>query len=106
MGEDVIFPWRHESTPPDRILEEDDLSGMPNNTRARFIRRLVACRTLHLSFIEALPLPFYKFAWEADLAANFATAFGFALSELLKGIFNGKVEVKNEIIGVTVDSSI
>ncbi|KAL7544178.1 hypothetical protein ACHAWF_007560 [Thalassiosira exigua] len=108
---DVYFPWRHESTPPGRFHEKDDLSGMPNNFRARFLRRLLASRELNRTTLEAFPLPFgLVHSWEEDLACNFATAFGLALDELLMSVFRGTVEVKNNIGSqggaISIDSSI
>ena len=90
----VEFPWRHQLDPPERILDNDVLSGMPNNFRARLVRRLVACREMNLSAFEAVPLPFgMKFTWERELAENFAIAFGFAVEELLMNVFGGRVQV-------------
>ena len=34
-----VFPWRTSLSPPPRIAERDDLSGLPNTARARFVRR-------------------------------------------------------------------
>ena len=85
----VLFPWRHESTPPARVLEQIDFSGMPNNCRARFVRKLIAARELNISFWEVLPFPFYTHEWENELASNFSMAFGLALQELLCSLFQG-----------------
>jgi len=101
----IHFPWRHESTPTARILENDDLSCMPNNFRARFIRRLVASKELNLPALQAIPLPFYTHEWETELAINFQTAFGFALEELLSSVFRGRVPVKNDDGGISIDTS-
>lgn len=97
------FPWRHESQPTSRLLEKNDLSGMPNNFRARLIRRIVSCRELNISLLEAMPVPFFTHAWESELVANFKEAFVLALSELLTSIFQTPVE-KNEQDVISIDS--
>ena len=91
---------------PDRFADKDDLSGMPNNFRARFLRRFLACRELELSPLDAVPLPFgFARAWEDDMAHHFATAFGLALEELLKSIFPGAVVLRDDG-GISIDTSI
>jgi hypothetical protein len=100
------FPWRHESSPPARLLAHDDLSGMPNNLRARFVRRLVSCKELNLSPWDALPVPFLAREWEVDLATNFKIAFGLALEELLSSVYRGTVPVvRGDGDMITVDTS-
>ena len=64
------FPWSHTPHLPRRFEEKDDLSGMPNNLRARFVRRMIAGRELNLGFWDIVPLPFER-EWEAELASNF-----------------------------------
>jgi len=66
------FPWRHSPSLPARIDNRDDFSGMPNNFRARFIRRMIAGRELNLKLWDVVPLPFER-GWEQELAGNFAT---------------------------------
>ena len=66
------FPWRHSPSLPTRIQNRDDFSGMPNNFRARFVRRMIAGRELNRNFWEILPLPFDR-GWEKELAENFST---------------------------------
>ena len=86
----VIFPWRHSATPPTRLLQNNDLSGMPQNFRARFVRRLIASKELNLSAWQALPslLPFLEQRpWEEELAGNFSVAFGLAIKELMETLF-------------------
>ena len=73
------FPWRNESTLPQCLLDQDDYSGMPNNFRARFLRRLITCRELNLHPVNAMPLPFGYEEWEEELADNFSNAFELAL---------------------------
>jgi len=104
----ISFPWRHSTTLPERILQKDDLSHMPNNFQARFVRRLVACKELNMTpFWNAIPLPFgWEHEWEGELANNFATAYGLALEELLGSVFGGKVKVINDEDGITIDSSV
>jgi len=92
----VHFPWRHEADPPARIEAKDDLSGMPNNFRSRFVRRLVACRELNLTPLDAISIPFYSRSWEDELANNFKGAFELALQELLRSVLHCKVEVKGD----------
>jgi len=97
-GSDLVyFPWRHEADPPARVEAKDDLSGMPNNFRSRFVRRLVACRELNLTPLDAISIPFYSRQWEVELANNFKGAFELALQELLKSVFHCKVEVKGDV---------
>lgn len=96
------FPWRHESQPTTRLLEKNDFSGMPNNFRARLIRRLVSCRELNISLLEAIPVPFFVHTWETELVDNFKAAFVLALSELLSSIFQSPV--KNEHGVISIDS--
>ena len=107
----VFSPWRHERDLPPRFLEKDDLSGMPNNFRARLLRRLVACRELNISAFEALPLPFgLAHTWEDNLAHNFAKAFGVALEELLTSIFPGAtvyvMNAEGDPSSISIDSSV
>lgn len=71
-SESDYFPWHHSPSLPDRILNKDDLSGMPNNMRARFVRRMIAGRELNLTIWDILPLGFER-EWEEELAGNFAT---------------------------------
>jgi len=99
------FSWRNESALPRRLLDRDDYSGMPNNFRARFLRRLIACRELNLHPVNAVPLPFgYAQEWEEELAGNFSNAFELALEELLNGVFRGSGLVKADG-GLLIDSS-
>lgn len=87
----VHFPWRHETHPLPRILQRDDLSAMPNNFRARFLRKTIASRELGATFWEMVPIPFYTHEWELELAENFSVAFGLALEELLRVMVKGAV---------------
>jgi hypothetical protein len=66
------FPWHHSPHALERIVNSDDLSGMPNNFRARFVRKMIAGRELNLNFWDMLPLGFER-GWEEELARNFAT---------------------------------
>lgn len=99
------FPWRHESRPPARLLEYDDLSGMPNNFRGRFVRRLVSCKELNLSPWDAMPIPFFARGWEEELANNFKSAFEYALEELLSSIHRGTVPVRRDGGVISIDTS-
>ena len=108
------FPWRHSPTPPTRLLEADDYSGMPNNWRARYVRRLIAAKELNLSFWHVIPLPHLfgqQHEWEEELANNFSVAFGLAMKELMETLFGGEHHVtynENEQslkLEVTLDSN-
>lgn len=99
------FPWRHESRPSARLLEYDDLSGMPNNFRGRFVRRLVSCKELNLSPWDAIPIPFFARGWEEELANNFKSAFEYALEELLSSIYRGTVPVRRDGGVISIDTS-
>ena len=98
----AYFPWRHESQPTKRLLEKNDFSGMPNNFRARLIRRIVSCRELNTSMLEAIPVPFFTHNWESELVANFTQAFLLAFSELISSTF--QTPVKNEQGIISLDS--
>ncbi|EED90836.1 predicted protein [Thalassiosira pseudonana CCMP1335] len=100
----VNFPWRHSPTTPTRVLDGDDLSGMPNNFRARLVRKIIASRELNRTFWEVVPVPFYVHEWEGELASNFTTAFSLGLEELLRTVF--KVPVKNDYPVISVDTSV
>jgi hypothetical protein len=101
------FPWRHSPTPPTRLLNNDDYSGMPNNIRARFVRKLIAARELNLTFWNVLPIPLFgNQDWEEELASNFSVAFGLALSELLRTLFPAEGAARYEDQCVYVDSSV
>ena len=65
------FPWHHSPNMPARL--PDDLSGMPNNFRARFVRQMIAGRELNLKFWD-IPMVMMGFRreWEQELTANFA----------------------------------
>jgi len=99
------FPWRHESRPLARLLEYDDLSGMPNNFRGRFVRRLVSCKEMNLSPWDAMPIPFFARGWEEELANNFKSAFEYALEELLSSIHRGTVPVRRDGGVISIDTS-
>ena len=106
-GEELTahFPWRHESDLPARFDAKDDFSGMPNNFRARFVRRLVSCKELNLSTFDALPIPFFARQWEEELAENFKMAFSAALEELLFSIYRGVVPVITDGGIISIDTS-
>ena len=104
-GSTAYFPWRHESRLPARLLEYDDLSGMPNNFRGRFVRRLVSCKEMNLSPWDAIPRPFFARGWEEELANNFKTAFELALEELLLSIYRGTVPVRRDRGVISIDTS-
>ncbi len=97
------FPWRHETQPTRRLLEKNDLSGMPNNFRARLIRRIVSCREMNVSLFEAIPVPFFVHSWESELVDNFKEAFVLALAELLSTIFQTPVETNEQGV-ILIDS--
>ena len=111
----VHFPWRHSATPLPRIQNNDDYSGMPNNVRAKFVRKLIAIREMNLSFWDALPilpalLPGYRHEWERELSTNFGIAFRLALEELLCTLFSdngsdGGEVVHNENHCISIDTS-
>ena len=83
------FPWYHV---PDgrlsRLDENNDLSGLPRTTRARFIRKTLAARELGI--------PWYKIfltgSWERDLAQNFTWAFRRATAALLSKTFRVPID--------------
>ena len=87
---------------------------MPNNVRAKFVRKLIAIREMNLSFWDALPilpalLPGYRHEWERELSTNFGIAFRLALEELLRTLFSdngsdGEV-VHSENHCISIDTS-
>lgn len=86
-----VFPWRHDASLPDRVLQHNDFSGAFNPTARDppILRKLIAARELNISAWDVLPIPFYKHDWEIQLALNFAVAFEFAIGELLGTVFQG-----------------
>jgi hypothetical protein len=91
---------------------------MPNNVRAKFVRKLIAIREMNLSFWDALPilpmvLPGYRHEWERELSSNFEIAFRLALEELLCTLFSdngfdgsdGSEVVHNENHCLSIDTS-
>lgn len=86
-----VFPWRHDASLPDRVLQHNDFSGAFNPTARDppILRKLIAARELNISAWDVLPIPFYKHDWEIQLALNFAVAFEFAIGELLGTVFRG-----------------
>src|SRR5210317_127618 len=106
----VHFPWRHSATPLPRIQNNDDYSGMPNNVRAKFVRKLIAIQEMNLSFWDALPilpmvLPGYRHEWERELSTNFEIAFRLVLEELLCTLFSNDGVVHDENHCVSIDTS-
>jgi hypothetical protein len=87
-----VFPWRHDSILPDRVLERNDYSGTFNPTAGDppILRKLIAAQELNIPVWNVIPIPFYKHEWEVTLANNFAVAFQFAVGELLSSLFRGK----------------
>eukprot|EP01083_Nonionella_stella_P200250 733545_1 len=104
-NEIVSFPWRHDSLPPDRILEHEDFSGQYNPTKIDppILRKLIAARELNIPLSQIIPVPFHTHEWESDLAINMAVGFEFAIAELLQSLF--KVPVKNDNGIVSIDCS-
>ncbi len=84
---------------------------MPNNARAKFVRKLIAIREMNLSFWDALPilpalLPGYRHEWERELSTNFGIAFRLALEELLCTLFsNLTLTLSDENHCVSIDTS-
>ena len=84
--ESFAFPWRSSSESLPRVLECDDLSGLPNNSRSRFVRKALAARELDKPWYQILLTK----SWETELAAQFAWAFPKALAALLAHSNQGK----------------
>ena len=78
---------------PERVLEHNDYSGAYNPTARDppAFRKLIAARELNIPVLDVLPIPFYKHEWEINLANNFAVAFEFAMEELWRSVFRGKL---------------
>ncbi|KAL7491435.1 hypothetical protein ACHAWT_000779 [Skeletonema menzelii] len=85
---------------------------MPQNFRARLVRRLIAAKELNLSVWHALPslLPFLEQQrpWEEELAGNFSVAFGLAMKELMETLFPANNAVRyneeNQSLSLLVES--
>jgi hypothetical protein len=82
--EQKVFPWRENATEPlSRLLEKNDLSGLPNSNRSRFIKKL----TVGIEMKVPLWQLFLTGSWEQDLAQNCSWAFRNALAGLLSRTF-------------------
>ena len=78
------FPWYN--VPHGRLSrldENNDLSGLPRTTRARFVRKTLAARELGVPWYQI----FLTGSWERDLAQNFTWAFRRATAALLAKTF-------------------
>ena len=61
------FPWRASAkTPLPRIGETDDLSGLHNSARARFVRKALTALEMDVSWWQILVTK----GWERELAEN------------------------------------
>jgi hypothetical protein len=80
-----IFPWRESANEPlPRLLRKDDLSGLPNSTRSRFIKKL----TVGIEMKVPLWQLFLTGSWEKELTYNCSWAFRKALAGLLSRTFH------------------
>ena len=100
-----VLPWRHDSAPPERVLQHNDYSGAYNPTARDppILRKLIAARELNISAWDVLPIPFCYHDWEFDLVTGFAVAFEFAVGELMGTLFQASVTNVDSV--VTIDSS-
>lgn len=80
-----FFPWRHVSSlqPLPRVLEENDLSGLPLNSRSKFVRKVLVGRELDAPWLEIL----FTKTWEKELAEKFAWAFQKAVAGAISRTF-------------------
>ena len=84
------FPWYH--VPHGRLSrldENNDLSGLPRTTRARFVRKTLAARELGVPWYQI----FLTGSWERDLAQNFTWAFRRATAALLSKTFRVPIDL-------------
>lgn len=84
------FPWYH--VPHGRLSrldENNDLSGLPRTTRARFVRKTLAARELGVPWYQI----FLTGSWERDLAQNFTWAFRRATAALLSKTFRVPIDI-------------
>ena len=80
----IIFPWREHATEPiSRLLIKDDLSGIPNTTRSRFMKKFTVGMEMKVPFWQL----FLTGSWERELAQNCSWAFRIALAGLLSRAF-------------------
>mmetsp|Transcript_1750 Transcript_1750/g.2438 ORF Transcript_1750/g.2438 Transcript_1750/m.2438 type:complete len:326 (+) Transcript_1750:183-1160(+) len=77
------FPWRHSKAELQRVVDQDDLSGMPNNARARFVRRALAARELDKGWLDI----FLTDAWKEELASDMQWAFQMGVAGMLSRTF-------------------
>ena len=78
------FPWRASATEPlDRILADDDLSGLTNDTKSRYAKRYSTGFELGASAWQV----FFTKRWEYDLAEHASWAFTMGVSGLLSRVF-------------------
>ena len=85
--ESQFFPWRHDTGTMERVLEPNDLSGQPQNQRARYFRYILAARELNKSYFQIL----LSSAWQSELATDFSFAFQMSLASLLSEKFQGTI---------------
>lgn len=84
------FPWYH--VPHGRLSrldENNDLSGLPRTTRARFVRKTLAARELGVPWYQI----FLTGSWERDLAQSFTWAFRRATAALLSKTFRVPIDI-------------
>ena len=85
--ETLFFPWRHDAGAMERVLKPNDLSGQPQNQRARYFRYVLAARELNKTYFQIL----LSSAWQNDLATDFSYAFQMSVASLLSEKFQGKI---------------
>lgn len=100
------FPWRHVSAlePLPRVLEEDDLSGLPLNTRSKFVRKVLAARELDVPWLHIL----FTKSWENELAQQFSWAFRRAVAGALSRTFQVPIDkIEDEESGfIKIDTTV
>ena len=84
------FPWRHAAEPLERVLQRDNLSGLPIQTQQQesFLQKLVMAHMLGRDWYEL----FLPSVWKASLANDCSWAFQKGLAALLSRVFSGNHE--------------
>lgn len=99
---ETLFPWRHSPEPIKRVLEKDNLSGLPiakqNDT---FFHQVMLGSMLQRDWYELL----MPSVWKESLADDCAWAFQKGVSALLSRVFQVPIgDIDKEDLGIIFDS--
>lgn len=101
-GSSSLFPWRHSAEPIQRVVDKDNLSGLPiDSQKDSFFQQVMLGSMLHRDWYELL-LPS---VWMDSLANDCGWAFQKGLGALLSSVFKVPVnEIDKEDIGIIFDT--